>query len=160
MARLNLFFKSGGPWNPTQGVHAGDIVRNSICPRLQSYTTTNQVHTYITHIHTYIHTYIHIYIPYIHLWRLPAQLSQGQAALNVPSQHRNVSDIHAISDQINLGVPTTHHVHTYIYAYVLRLYCFHFISVLYTLSTQGRSCGLSEQLVKSRCIALLYAFLH
>ena len=97
---------------------------------------------------------------YIHIWRLPAQLSQGQAALNVPSQHRNVSDIHTISDQINLGVPTTHHVHTYIYAYVLRWYCFHFISVLYTLSTQRRSCGLSEQLVKSRCIAPLYAFLH
>ena len=49
----------------------------------------------------------------------------GQAALRVSSPHRNVSDIHAISDRINLGVPITHHilyicmyVCTYIHMYV------------------------------------------
>ena len=60
----------------------------------------------------------------------------------------------AISDQINLGVPTTHHIPTYIAMY---RFCIVFISSLYTLSTPGRSCRLSEQLVKSHFIAPLYA---
>ena len=48
--------KSGGPWNPTQGVHAvhaGAIVQNSIH---MSKTLIIHHHKSGTYIHTYIHT--------------------------------------------------------------------------------------------------------
>ncbi len=89
--------------------------------------------TYITH--TYVHTYLEVACP---------TLPRTGCLDRYP----------AISDQINLGIPTTHHIPTYIHMY---RFCIVFISSLYTLSTPGRSCRLSEQLVKSHFIAPLYA---
>ena len=64
--------------------------------------------TYITH--TYVHTYLEVACP---------TLPRTGCLDRYP----------AISDQINLGVPTTHHIPTYIHTYVSFLYCFHIIAL-------------------------------
>ena len=85
----------------------------------------------------------------INIWRLPAQLSHGQAA-SIGTQPSRIKSIWEFQ---------RHTIYLHIYIHMYR-FCIVFISSLYTLSTPGRSCRLSEQLVKSHCIAPLYAILH
>ena len=83
---------------------------------------------------------------YIHIWRLPAQLSHGQAD-SIGTQPSPIKSIWEFQ---------RHTIYLHIYIHMYR-FCIVFISSLYTLSTPGRSCRLSEQLVKSHFIAPLYA---
>ena len=83
---------------------------------------------------------------YIHIWRLPAQLSHGQAD-SIGTQPSPIKSIWEVQ---------RHTIYLHIYIHMYR-FCIVFISSLYTLSTPGRSCRLSEQLVKSHFIAPLYA---
>ena len=67
--------KTGGPWNPRLGLHARAIDQINIHMSKTPIIHHHKSGTYKTH--TYVHMYVHTYI---HIWRLPAQLSHGQAA--------------------------------------------------------------------------------
>ena len=90
--------------------------------------------TYITH--TYVHTYLEVACSTLH----------GQAA-SIGTQPSPIKSIWEFQ---------RHTIYLHIYIHMYR-FCIVFISSLYTLSTPGRSCRLSEQLVKSHFIAPLYA---